>query len=114
MVARVTLALVKSYETPVIAFIGIGSNLSGGYSNSQALLNTAIKAISALPFTYLIAKSSYYLSAPVDAGGSDYTNAVLSVQTSLQALDLLDQLQAIEQQFARERLYKNEIGRAHV
>jgi 2-amino-4-hydroxy-6-hydroxymethyldihydropteridine diphosphokinase len=107
MVARVILALAKSCETPVTAFIGIGSNLSGTFINSQALLNATIDAISALPFTYLIARSSYYRSAPLDAGGADYTNAVLSIQTSLQALDLLDQLQAIEQQFARERPYKN-------
>jgi 2-amino-4-hydroxy-6-hydroxymethyldihydropteridine diphosphokinase len=94
-------------ETSVVAFIGIGSNLPGNYSDSQSLSEAAIAAIGNLQKTRLTAKSSYYCSAAVDAVGPDYTNAVVSIQTALQALDLLDHLQAIELQFARERPYKN-------
>jgi 2-amino-4-hydroxy-6-hydroxymethyldihydropteridine diphosphokinase len=94
-------------EITVVAFVGVGSNLSGTYLNSSALLNAAIQAIAALKETMLIARSSFYRSAPVDADGSDYTNAVVSIQTSLRPLHLLDHLQAIEHQFSRERPYKN-------
>ncbi|MDP3170785.1 MAG: 2-amino-4-hydroxy-6-hydroxymethyldihydropteridine diphosphokinase, partial [Polaromonas sp.] len=39
------------------------------------------------------------------ADGSDYINAVVAMDTRLPALDLLDQLQALEQAAGRERSY---------
>ncbi len=91
----------------VIAFVGVGSNLSGHYSDSQALIDVAINAISRIDLTCLLAPSSYYRSAPVDATGPDYVNAVVKLQTDLDAIALLDALQTIETQFARERPFKN-------
>ncbi len=46
-------------------------------------------------------------SAPVDAGGPDYLNAVAQLQTALAPLDVLQRLQAIEQAAGRERPYRN-------
>ena len=51
--------------------------------------------------------SSLYRSAPVDASGPDFFNAVLALHTHLAPLALLDALQAIEQRFGRERPYPN-------
>ena len=60
-----------------------------------------------LPATGLANRSSLYRSAPVDAGGPDYINAVIEVRTSLTAPDLLAQLQRIEQGAGRTRPYRN-------
>jgi 2-amino-4-hydroxy-6-hydroxymethyldihydropteridine diphosphokinase len=43
----------------------------------------------------------------VDAGGADYVNAVVQVQTTLTGLQLLRALQDIEAQAGRERPFKN-------
>jgi 2-amino-4-hydroxy-6-hydroxymethyldihydropteridine diphosphokinase len=51
--------------------------------------------------------SSVYRSAPVDAAGPDFFNAVAALHTSLEPLPLLDALQATEQQFGRQRPYPN-------
>jgi 2-amino-4-hydroxy-6-hydroxymethyldihydropteridine diphosphokinase len=57
--------------------------------------------------------SSLYRTAPVVSGpagpdaGPDYINAVVALDTALPALDLLDQLQALEQAAGRERTYRD-------
>ena len=81
------------------ACIGLGANLGDG----PATLATARDAIAALPRTRLQAFSSLYRSAPIDAGGPDYWNAVALVDTQLTAHTLLDALQRIEQAHGRER-----------
>ena len=81
------------------AFIGLGSNLG----DRVAELDRAFEEIARLPATTLIARSSYYASAPLDAPGEDYVNAVAHVRTSLSPLDLLHALQAIERAHGRER-----------
>ena len=52
-------------------------------------------------------RSPLYRSAPVDAGGPDYLNAVAQLETELDAASLLAQLQAVEQAHGRERSYRN-------
>ncbi|WP_370679266.1 2-amino-4-hydroxy-6-hydroxymethyldihydropteridine diphosphokinase [Comamonas sp. GB3 AK4-5] len=85
------------------AFIGLGANLGDrGQSLAQA-----VQAIARLPGTQLAGLSSLYASAPVDASGPDFLNAVAAVQTTLAPLDLLHALQAIELQAGRERPYRN-------
>jgi 2-amino-4-hydroxy-6-hydroxymethyldihydropteridine diphosphokinase len=64
-------------------------------------------ALSTLPQTELTAVSSLYASAPVDAGGDDYVNAVVLISTQLDADALLQALQKIEQDFGRERSVRN-------
>jgi len=88
---------------PVAAWIGLGANLGDA---RQAVVD-AIEAVSDLPGTTLAHRSSLYRSAPVDAGGPDYINAVIEVCTTLTALDLLLQLQRIEQGAGRTRPYRN-------
>jgi 2-amino-4-hydroxy-6-hydroxymethyldihydropteridine diphosphokinase len=85
------------------AWIGLGANLG----DARGALSTAVHSIAALPRTRLLQLSSLYRSAPVDAGGPDYLNAVAVVETGLAALELLDALQAIELAAGRERPYRN-------
>jgi 2-amino-4-hydroxy-6-hydroxymethyldihydropteridine diphosphokinase len=54
-----------------------------------------------------VALSSAWRSAPVDAGGPDFLNAVAALDTALAPLELLDALQAIELAHGRERPYRH-------
>ncbi len=94
---------INQNHSPVIAYIGLGANL--GDATSQ--LMNAIAQIAKLPVTSLIAHSSLYSSAPVDATGPDYVNAVASVSTQLSAQQLLDELRKIEAQAGRVRSTRN-------
>jgi 2-amino-4-hydroxy-6-hydroxymethyldihydropteridine diphosphokinase len=87
----------------VTAYVGIGANLG----HAQAAVRQAIDALGALPHTRLIARSSLYRSAPVDASGPDYVNAVAGIETRLTAPGLLAQLQALEQRAGRERPWRH-------
>lgn len=84
-------------------FVGLGANLGDAvHSVGQALLQLA-----ALPRTQLVAASSMYRSAPLDAEGPDYVNAVAELRTELEPEPLLAQLQALEQRFGRQRAQRN-------
>jgi len=85
------------------AYIGLGANLG------QALktLQIANQALAALPQTQFVITSNFYQSAPVNADGPDYVNAVSKIHTHLDAWTLLLQLQNIEKKFGRTRLYPN-------
>ncbi len=85
------------------AWIGLGANLG----DARATLRSAVQAMAALPGTRVLRASSLYRSAPVDANGPDYLNAVVELDTTLAPLDLLHALQAIEQGAGRERPYRN-------
>lgn len=87
----------------VTAYIGLGANLG----DTRAAVQEAIHNIGNMPQVELAAQSSLFGSAPVDAGGPDYVNAVVQVRTRLNAMALLDQLQALEQQAGRTRPYFN-------
>lgn len=84
---------------PSDAFIGLGSNLG----DRAAEIDRACAEIAALPATTLVARSTHYASAPLDAPGGEYLNAVAQVRTSLAPLDLLHELQAIEARHGRLR-----------
>jgi 2-amino-4-hydroxy-6-hydroxymethyldihydropteridine diphosphokinase len=56
-----------------------------------------------MPETGLVASSSFYRSAPVDAVGPDFINAVVALNTGLSADQLLAALQAIELGHGRDR-----------
>lgn len=80
--------------------IGLGSNLG----DSRQQLEQALQAIGRLPQTRLLKTSSLYSSAPLGpADQPRYTNAVALLETGLDPLQLLDHLQAIEQEQGRER-----------
>ena len=82
------------------AYIAIGSNLGNPVEKAQC----AIEALSQLPDSQLTACSSLYSSKPMGPSDQpDYVNAVVSIDTKLLPLDLLDHTQRIELAFGRER-----------
>ena len=85
------------------AWIGLGANLG----DARLALQKAVQSIAALPQTRVLRVSSLYGSAPVDATGPDYLNAIAEISTSLPPLALLDGLQTIELDAGRERPYRN-------
>jgi len=81
-------------------YIGIGSNLDDPVTQ----VRKAITALHYLPDSVYRATSSLYRSPPLDATAQpDYINAVSLLETSMTAEQLLDTLQAIEQQQGRMR-----------
>ena len=87
----------------VNVYAGLGANLG----HARQSLEHAIVAIGQLPETLLVGSSSFYRSAPFQADGPDYINAVVHLQTRLNAFDLLRSFQRIEQLAGRERPYPN-------
>lgn len=85
----------------VTAYVGLGANLA----DPAGTVQRAILALGKLPQTSLTAQSSLFRTAPVDADGDDYVNAVVRLATTLPAETLLQGLQQIEQDFGRERPY---------
>jgi 2-amino-4-hydroxy-6-hydroxymethyldihydropteridine diphosphokinase len=84
-------------------FVGLGANLG----DARATLAQAVDELHALARASSLRLSSAWRSAPVDAGGPDFRNAVAAFETALAPLPLLDALQAIEARFGRERPYRN-------
>lgn len=81
-------------------YLGLGSNLGEPLEQLRA----ALAALAALPHSQLAAVSSFYSSDPLGpADQPHYINAVAALDTALEPLDLLDALQAIEQQQGRTR-----------
>jgi 2-amino-4-hydroxy-6-hydroxymethyldihydropteridine diphosphokinase len=87
----------------VTAYVGLGANLG---DPAQAV-RAAIARIAQLPDTAVTRQSSLYRTAPVDAGGPDYVNAVVEISTRLAAPDLLALLQRLELGGGRESPYRN-------
>jgi 2-amino-4-hydroxy-6-hydroxymethyldihydropteridine diphosphokinase len=87
----------------VTAYIGIGANLG----DARASVEQAIRRLSELPETRLTGQSNLFRTAPIDANGDDYVNAVARIETQLDAETLLHELRAIEQAAGRERPYVN-------
>ena len=88
---------------PALAYVGLGANLG----EREAALRQALAALGQYPGIRVLRVSPLYGSAPVDAGGPDYLNAVAEVATTLTPEALLQALQAIEQSAGRERPYRN-------
>jgi 2-amino-4-hydroxy-6-hydroxymethyldihydropteridine diphosphokinase len=76
----------------VTAYIALGSNLGDPARNVQL----ARFAVGTIPQTTVVVASSLYQSKPVDASGDDYINAVVKIETNLNAYDLLVELQKLE------------------
>jgi 2-amino-4-hydroxy-6-hydroxymethyldihydropteridine diphosphokinase len=87
----------------IAAYVGIGSN----QGDARAHVLAACEELAHLPDTYLAARSSLYRSAPVDAPGPEYVNAVAALDTELSPAQLLDALQDLERRHGRERPYPN-------
>ncbi len=84
-------------------FVGLGANLG----DAHATLTAALRDLAGLPGTRLVATSSFYRSAPVQARGPDFVNAVAELATTLEPRALLQALHAIEDAHGRERPYVN-------
>ena len=83
-----------------IAYIGLGSNLSEPIKQVQS----AITEIEKIAQSRVVTVSSIYLSKPMGPQDQDdYINAVLALDTSLSAIELLDVLQTIEDKAGRVR-----------
>jgi 2-amino-4-hydroxy-6-hydroxymethyldihydropteridine diphosphokinase len=87
----------------VSVFAGLGANLG----DARRAVEDAVLAIGHIPETRVVNSSSLYRSAPVDAGGPDYCNAVVHLESRLNPVDLLKAFQAIENAAGRERPYVN-------
>jgi len=87
----------------VSVHVGLGANLG----DAPATLKAAVHALAALDQTELVAVSPTYRTAPIDAGGPDYLNAVVQLRTALSPQALLEALQHIENDHGRERPYRN-------
>ena len=88
---------------PLLAYVGLGANLG----DPADAVRTAIEALGRMPASRVEAVSALYRSAPIDADGPEFINAVAALHTTLTAYELLAQLQAIEAEFGRERPYVN-------
>jgi len=87
----------------VIAYVALGANLG----DAQATVLAAMKTVAALPDTCLLRASCLYRSAPYEANGPDFINAVIAIQTRLDGREMLFKLQQIEQAQGRLRPFKN-------
>ncbi|WP_455824209.1 2-amino-4-hydroxy-6-hydroxymethyldihydropteridine diphosphokinase [Pseudomonas graminis] len=81
-------------------YIGMGSNLAA----PDQQLRSAIEALAQLPDTRVAGVSAFYQSDSLLPGQPRYTNAVAALDSRLAPLELLDALQAIENEQGRERL----------
>lgn len=98
-----TTSVKASNGTPVRAYVGIGANLGDARANVQQ----AFLMLDTMPDTRVADRSSLFRTAPIDAGGDDYVNAVAAIDTTLTAMALLHALQAVETEQGRLRPYPN-------
>lgn len=82
-----------------IAYIGLGSN----QGEVTEALNSAIESLRSIEQSSVVAVSPFYRSAPIDAPGPDYLNAVVKLETSLEPYALLLHLLDIELMLGRKR-----------
>lgn len=94
---------VQASQAGVPAVVALGANLG----DAQATVRQAMLALQQLPQTTVVKCSGLYRTAPHEAQGPDFINAVVLLHTALQPFDLLHALQAIEQAHGRERPYRN-------
>lgn len=95
--------MAKSERPGVLVYIALGANLG----DAQATVLAAIQRVASLPDTRLISSSSLYRTAPVEATGPDFINAVVAVSTLLNVHELLLNLQRLEIGAGRQRPYRN-------
>ena len=87
-----------------LAYVGIGSNLE----HPRAQVLAAFQELNQLPHTRVVKKSSLYRSVPIGyADQPDFINAVVQIETSLSADEILVQLKTIEARHGRKRSFPN-------
>lgn len=90
-------------RTPVTAFIALGAN----WGEPLPALRQAVQAMRAWPCGEALACSGLYRTAPHQAQGPDFLNAVVRIQTPWTAPDLLQALWALEGAAGRQRPYRH-------
>jgi 2-amino-4-hydroxy-6-hydroxymethyldihydropteridine diphosphokinase len=93
---------------PPPILIGLGANLgSRRWGAPQQTLAAALAALAAMGVS-VVARSGWYLSAPLPPSGQPwFVNAVASVRTARGARGLLALMQAVERRFGRVRSVQN-------
>ena len=86
-----------------LAYIGIGANLG----DARGTVERACAELAGLPDTTVTRRSALYRSAPIDATGPEYVNAVVALATALAPEALHEGLRAIERRFGRARGVRN-------
>ena len=87
----------------VTAYVALGANLG----DARAAVLQAFEALASWPEIQVTGRSALYRTAPYEAQGPDFINAVARIDTRLSAPDVLDALQAIEHRAGRVRPYVN-------
>lgn len=82
-----------------MAYLGLGANLGAPIETLRQVLDD----IKQLPGIEACEYSGFFGSAPLDAPGPHYVNAVAKVRTTLAPLNLLTELQRLETQYGRLR-----------
>lgn len=100
---RLKVARVATADSARLAYVGLGGNLG----DARQTLLQALTELSQVPGILQVRASGFYRSAPVQASGPDFINAVAEMRTTLAPMALLDCLQAIEQAHHRLRPYRN-------
>jgi 2-amino-4-hydroxy-6-hydroxymethyldihydropteridine diphosphokinase len=85
------------------AFVGLGANLG----DAARAVGEALAEIAAVPGVTVVAVSPRYRTAPVDAGGPDFCNAVAELRASIEPAALLEAMLAIERRHGRQRPFRN-------
>lgn len=85
------------------AYVGLGANLG----DTRGVLRAAATALANWPGVLSAQGSPLYRTAPVLAIGPEFVNAVLRIETTLGAFELLAVLQQLEQRHGRERPFPN-------
>ena len=88
---------------PVTAYVALGANLG----DARTAVLQAFEALACWPEIQVTGRSALYRTAPHEAQGPDFINAVARIDTRLTAPDVLNALQAIENRAGRLRPYVN-------
>jgi 2-amino-4-hydroxy-6-hydroxymethyldihydropteridine diphosphokinase len=86
-----------------VAYLGLGANLG----DARQTLKDAVVCLAQQHTISVLAKSSLYRTAPIDAGGDDYLNCVVKLDTTMPVRGLLALCHQIEHHFGRERPFRN-------
>ncbi len=101
VVANKPIGLGMIAREPVIAYVALGANLGDASQTVQLTFD----ALGRLPGCALKGRSRLFRTAPHEAHGPDFINAVARIETRLTAPDLLLALQNLESQAGRQRPY---------
>ncbi len=91
----------------ISAFIALGSNLAGRFSDPKAAVKAAIVALKSVDIQLVKQSRLYRSTAWPDPSDPEFVNAVVSIETALSPSALLARLHETETAFGRERRHMN-------